>query len=83
LILIYGKEKCSWCEKAKNLAIDYGLEFEYKDTGEWSNMEELFIRKPDTKTVPQIWWDERYIGGFEKFAEEVENTIGDYGNGQV
>jgi glutaredoxin len=26
------------------------------------------------KTVPQVFWNGNHIGGFEEFAQEIENT---------
>jgi glutaredoxin len=46
-------------------------------------MLELSTLKPDVKTLPQIWWDNRYIGGYTDFAAEIENTMGNYGNGKI
>ena len=34
---------------------------------------------PKTKTVPQIWWHGRHIGGYNEFAGEVQDTLGNYG----
>jgi glutaredoxin len=38
---------------------------------------------PTSKTIPQIFWNGNYIGGYDAFAIEVENTIGGYGDGKV
>ena len=74
MITIYGKENCPWCAKAKSLAEQYQLTYDYIDIGVPENREELFKRHPMTKTVPQIWWHKRHIGGYEDFAAEIENT---------
>ena len=37
---------------------------------------------PEAKTVPQITWYERHLGGYFEFAKEVEETR-NYGDGQV
>jgi glutaredoxin len=36
--------------------------------------EQLKSILPDVKTVPQIWWHGKHIGGYEDFASEIENT---------
>jgi glutaredoxin len=80
MITIYGKENCPWCVRAKNLAEQYSLKYEYLDIGINPELRtELFERHPGTKTVPQIWWNENYIGGYEEFASEIQNTIGGFG----
>jgi glutaredoxin len=76
MIIIYGNETCPWCVKAKTLAQQYGLEHEWKNTDIKQNLNELKTAKPDAKTIPQIWWDDRYIGGYKEFASEIQNTMG-------
>jgi hypothetical protein len=34
----------------------------------------MYDLKPDAETVPQIWWHDNYIGGYNEFATEIENT---------
>lgn len=79
MITIYGHQRCSWCTKAKTLAERYGLKYVWKDTDDEANINELKLKFPAVKTVPQIWWDDRYIGGYDRFSTEIENTIGNYG----
>jgi glutaredoxin len=78
MITIYGKDNCYWCQEAKALAKRYGLEFEYKNTGYEHFRTEMFEKYPDAKTVPQIWWDGRHIGGYNEFTIEIENTLGSH-----
>ena len=81
MITIYGKENCNWCVRAKDLANRYQLKYEYLDVGNPDIMSSLKTAYPDVKTVPQIWWGDRHIGGYDSFAAEIENTIGNYGQG--
>ena len=83
MIVIYGTTHCTFCQKAKDLATERGLRFEFRNMDD--NVQfyvELKAQKPDFKQVPQIWWDARYIGGYTDFAQEVENTLGGYGDGK-
>lgn len=82
MIKIYGKPSCAWCVKAKRLAERYNLKYEYIDVQYTEQFNELKEKLPDAKTVPQIWWDDRHIGGYENFAMEIENTIGGFGEGK-
>jgi glutaredoxin len=79
MITIYGKDNCHWCQEAKKIAEQYDLKYEYKNTGFTYNRDEMFERYPEVKTVPQIWWDERHIGGYSEFVKEIEDTLGNYG----
>lgn len=84
MITIYGTTSCKYCQKAKDLASERGLKHEFRnmDVNEQFYIE-LKALKPDFKKVPQIWWDDRYIGGYTEFANEVENTSGGYGDGKI
>lgn len=79
MIVIYGRDNCSWCTKAKNLAEQYRLKYEYKNTNDSDTLNELKAAFPAVKTVPQIWWDNRHLGGYDSFASEIENTLGNFG----
>ena len=83
MIVIYGRPNCGWCVRAKILAEDMNLKYDYRDISDDALRDELKAKKPDCKTVPQIWWNDRYIGGYSEFALEVENTIGGYGDGKI
>ena len=75
-IKIYGKANCPWCDRAKDLASRYGFEYEYFDIGRKQYYDELKEAFPDLKTVPQIFWYGKHIGGYNDFASEIENTLG-------
>jgi glutaredoxin len=79
-IKIYGKTNCPWCDRAKSLVSRYGFQYEYFDIGRKQYYDELKESVPDLKTVPQIFWNERYIGGYNELANEIENTVGSYGD---
>jgi glutaredoxin len=83
MITIYGHTRCGWCVKAKALADRYNLEYQWKDTDNQENLNELKTMFPNVRTVPQIWWDQRHIGGYEQFTSEIENTLGNYGQDKV
>lgn len=84
MIVIYGASWCSFCQKAKKLVEDMSLPFEYKDVEADGVYDELAARKPAnaSKTIPQIWWHDRYIGGYSELANEIENTSGGFGDGK-
>lgn len=77
MVTIYGTENCVFCKKAIALAESYNLVYEYIDAK--SNIEDFKDKFPGAKTVPQIIWNNIHLGGYNEFAEEIENTIGGYG----
>jgi glutaredoxin len=79
MVIIYGNERCGWCKKAKTLAKQYNIESEWRDTDNQDTLNKLKTMLPDVKTVPQIWWNGHYIGGYDNFASEIQNTLGGYG----
>jgi glutaredoxin 3 len=81
MITIYGNETCVYCRKAKALAESYGLKHEWRDTDDQSVLNDLKIRLPNVKTIPQIWWHDRHIGGHEDLLTEIGNTLGGFGEG--
>ena len=78
-ITIYGKSNCPWCDKAKQLAKRYQLDYNYKNISLKKHYDEMKQSVPDVKSVPQIFWNKRYIGGYSEFSKEIENTMGGYG----
>jgi len=76
---IWTKPNCPYCDKAKNLFKIKGVEYEekiikltesqgsdLKPNQELVSREALLERAPNAKTVPQIWLDNNYIGGYNE-----------------
>jgi glutaredoxin len=83
MVTIYGHARCMWCLKAKELADQYMLKYEWLDTDNPENLKYLKEAIPDVKTVPQIWWNGKHLGGYENFLTEIENAMGGYGDGDL
>tara|TARA_X000000368_G_C23044456_1_gene718496 strand:- start:1450 stop:1743 length:294 start_codon:yes stop_codon:yes gene_type:complete len=64
MITIYGKPRCPFCDRAKALCEQKGLDYEYKMLDADYTAEELFEKVPNAKTFPQIFVDEKSIGGY-------------------
>jgi len=83
MIEIYGTPTCGFCLRAKRLAERYNIEFEYKDITYTNNRQELIERLgEEPKTVPQIYWHDNYVGGYNELAAEIENTR-NFGDGPI
>lgn len=78
MIEIYGKFECPWCDRAVQLCEQYFLEYKYKALDDFIDGDvykaEFKQRAPLAKTVPQIFWHGKLIGGFEALVTEIENT---------
>ena len=68
--------------KATKLAEQYALKYQYLSVDDGENLLELKSKMPNVKSVPQIWWNANYIGGYKDFSLEIENTVGNYGQDQ-
>ena len=62
--VIWSKYHCPYCDQAKALLTQKGIEFEEKKIGDGYTQEELLEAIPTARTVPQIFLDEQLIGGF-------------------
>jgi glutaredoxin len=82
MIIIYGASWCGWCQKAKALAEQYQLDFDYRDVDNKEIKEQLRVILPADapRTIPQIWWHGRHIGGHDDFVREIEETLSNYGH---
>lgn len=63
-VIIYIKDYCPHCVKAKNLLKKKGVEFEEIDiTRDVALQEEMFAKSEGRRTVPQIFINGQAIGG--------------------
>ena len=69
MIEIYGKDNCSYCDKAKALCERKGSDYVYKSLGEDFTREEMMETFPTARTFPQIRIDGEAIGGYDNFAD--------------
>lgn len=77
--MIYGRENCSWCSKAKNL-VDKLLQSQTIDNYEYIDYQKQNMSAKDlseiagtqVKTVPIILIDGEYIGGYKELEENFK-----------
>ncbi len=75
--IVWSKNQCPFCDQAKALLERKGIEFEERKIGKEYTREDLLEAVPTARTVPQIFLDEKLIGGFtelKKYFEEVKNA---------
>jgi glutaredoxin len=70
--LVWSKEMCPYCERAKALLKQKGIEFEERVIGKGWTKEQLVEAIPNARTVPQIYLDEEYIGGFTELKAKFD-----------
>ena len=77
----YGMDDCVWCDRLKMMFDRYLLKYTYK-TIDVTNPEDEGTKKfiaLGLRSVPQVWIDGRYIGGYEKTKGYIiDNELGPY-----
>lgn len=66
---VWSKYHCPYCDQAKALLTQKGIQFEEKKIGDGYTKEELLEAVPNARTVPQIFIDEQLIGGFNELKQ--------------
>lgn len=67
--LMWSKYNCSYCDQARSLLESKGIEFEERKIGEGWSKEQLLEAVPAARTVPQIFLDDNYVGGFTELKQ--------------
>ncbi len=62
--IVWSKYNCPFCDQAKALLTQKGIEFEERKIGDGYTKEDLLEAIPNARTVPQIFLDNQLIGGF-------------------
>jgi glutaredoxin len=74
--IVWSKYHCPFCDQAKMLLKQKGIEFEERKIGDGWTKEELLEAVPAARTVPQIFIDNILIGGYtelNRYLLEVSN----------
>ena len=76
--VIYTKPDCPFCVRAKKLLQEKELEFREMRLGEHFTREELikklewYGQNKEKITVPQIFNDDGYVGGYEELVKSLK-----------
>jgi glutaredoxin 3 len=66
--VMWSSVGCVWCEKAKTLFENLNIPYEEKLIGGDYTKEDLLEAIPGARSVPQIFLDGEYVGGFDEMA---------------
>lgn len=64
--VVWSKYDCPYCEQAKALLKSKGIVIEERKIGDGWTREDLLEAVPTARTVPQIFLDDKLIGGFNE-----------------
>ena len=68
---VWSKYQCPFCDQAKALLKQKGIEFEEKKIGDGYTKEDLLEAVPTARAVPQIFLDGELIGGFSELKSKL------------
>jgi glutaredoxin len=72
--IVWSKYHCPYCDQAKALLKQKGIEFEEKKIGDGYTKEDLLDAVPTARTVPQIFLDGQLIGGFTELKQKLTES---------
>lgn len=70
---VWSKYHCPYCDQAKALLKSKEIPFEEKKIGDGYTKEELLEAVPTARTVPQIFIDDKLIGGFTELKQFLQD----------
>lgn len=79
--VIWSKYDCTFCDQAKSLLSQKNYEIEERKIGDGYTKEELLEAVPTARSVPQIFINGQYIGGFDNLQKYFEETTSNFGDG--
>jgi len=69
--IVYTKDNCGYCEKAKTLLNQKNIPYNITKIGQDITREEFLDMYPDVKTVPFIILDGEKVYGFDKLEVKL------------
>ena len=72
--IVWSKPACPFCEKAKSHLKMKGIEYEERNIAQGWKVQDLLEAAPNAKTMPQIWLDDKYVGGYSELEAELNGT---------
>jgi glutaredoxin len=81
--ILWSKYHCPYCDQAYKLLQSKGYQIEERKIGDGYTREELLEAVPNARTVPQIFINNKLIGGFTELRQHLEETAGGFGKGKL
>ena len=70
--VVWSKDSCSFCVQAKGLLKQKGIEFEERNINQDWTREQLLEAVPNARTLPQIFVDDKLVGGFTELRKHLQ-----------
>ena len=69
--IVWSKDQCPFCVQAKALLESRGIEYEERYVSQDWTREQLLEAVPTARTLPQIFLEEEYVGGFTELRKKL------------
>ena len=70
--IVWSKNGCGFCEQAKNLLKLKNSVYEERNINKDWTREQLLEVVPTAKTLPQIFVDDVYVGGYDELKKTLK-----------
>ena len=70
--VVWSKNQCPFCVQAKALLESKGIKYEERNVSTNWTKEQLLEAVPTARTLPQIFLDDNYIGGFTELRKHLQ-----------
>jgi glutaredoxin 3 len=72
--IVWSKDQCPYCVQAKALLESKGIEYEERNINNGWDKDDLLEAVPTARSVPQIFLDEEYVGGFNELRKKLNDV---------
>jgi len=70
--VVWSKDSCPFCVQAKALLESKGIKFEERNVSQEWTREQLLEAVPTARTLPQIFLNDKLIGGFTELRRHLQ-----------
>jgi glutaredoxin 3 len=70
--VVWSKDACPFCVQAKALLESKGIEFEERNVSKDWTKDQLLEAVPNARTLPQIFLDDKLVGGFTELRKHLQ-----------
>lgn len=70
--IVYSTQYCPWCQRAKVLLDKHGIAYTEVDVTEDRELQKEMIERSGRQTVPQIFFGDEHIGGFDDLVQYLQ-----------
>ena len=70
--VVWSKDSCPFCLQAKALLESKGIKFEERNVSKDWTREQLLAAVPTARTLPQIFLDDKLVGGFTELRRHLQ-----------